>query len=124
MAVILINILVSGMKDPGRPQDNGVILAVYHRIVSLANLALVEQGGGILQVGGNLAKALREKGFVVNHIREPHTPHDAGAYQRSRRTAQELVTEGDQLIFDVHRDAKVAAAAKPRLRSQYSISQR
>lgn len=65
----------------------------------------IDQGGGILHVGDVLTRALEEKGLTVNHIREPHTPHDAGAYQRSRRTAEELVTEGDQYIFDVHRDA-------------------
>lgn len=65
----------------------------------------IDEGGGILHVGDVLARALENKGFTVNHIREPHTPHDAGAYQRSRRTAEELITEGDQLIFDVHRDA-------------------
>lgn len=65
----------------------------------------IEQGGGILQVGDRFTRALREKGFTVNHVREPHTPHDAGAYQRSRRTAEELIVEGDQLIFDLHRDA-------------------
>lgn len=65
----------------------------------------IDQGGGILQVGDVLANALEKKGYTVDHIREPHTPHDAGAYQRSRRTAEELVTEGDKLIFDVHRDA-------------------
>lgn len=65
----------------------------------------IDQGGGILQVGDALTNALEKKGYTVNHIREPHTPHDAGAYQRSRRTAEELVTDGDQLIFDVHRDA-------------------
>lgn len=65
----------------------------------------IDEGGGILQVGDSFAHALEEKGFTVNHIREAHTPHDAGAYQRSRRTAEELLTEGDQLIFDVHRDA-------------------
>lgn len=65
----------------------------------------IDEGGGILQVGDSFTHALEERGFTVNHIREPHTPHDAGAYQRSRRTAEELITEGDQLIFDVHRDA-------------------
>ncbi len=65
----------------------------------------IDQGGGILQVGDTFARALERKGFTVNHIRETHTPHDAGAYQRSRRTAEELLTKGDRLIFDVHRDA-------------------
>ncbi|HPU00327.1 MAG: stage II sporulation protein P [Firmicutes bacterium] len=65
----------------------------------------IDQGGGILKVGDTLARALEEKGFDVNHVREPHTPHDAGAYQRSRRTAKKLLAQGDDIIFDVHRDA-------------------
>ena len=53
----------------------------------------IDQGGGILKVGDTLARALEEKGFDVNHVREPHTPHDAGAYQRSRRTAKKLLAQ-------------------------------
>ena len=32
-------------------------------------------------------------------------PHDAGAYDRSRRTAEELLQENPDALFDVHRDA-------------------
>jgi len=32
-------------------------------------------------------------------------PHDAGAYNRSRRTAEELLRDGTAVLFDVHRDA-------------------
>lgn len=104
-------LLPSGGEIAARNNQNEKLkVGIYHThgaesYVPSDGTETIEQGGGILQVGDNLARALREKGFVVNHIREPHTPHDAGAYQRSRRTAQELVTEGDQLIFDVHRDA-------------------
>ncbi len=36
---------------------------------------------------------------------ETHVPHDAGAYNRSRRTATKLVSDNLDAVFDVHRDA-------------------
>jgi stage II sporulation protein P len=64
-----------------------------------------DPGGGILNVGDSLASALEEKGVEVIRSREPHTPHDAGAYQRSRRTAEEALKQGPDALIDVHRDA-------------------
>ncbi len=94
-------------ESDGKPKP---AVGIYHThgaesYVPTDGTDAIDGGGGILHVGDVLARALENKGFTVNHIREPHTPHDAGAYQRSRRTAEELVTDGDQLIFDVHRDA-------------------
>ncbi len=99
-----------GQMAAGTNQNTKPAVGIYHThgaesYVPTDGTETIDQGGGILKVGDILAGALKNKGFTVNHVREPHTPHDAGAYQRSRRTAEELVTEGDQLIFDVHRDA-------------------
>ena len=99
----------SGAVVP-KGQNDKPRIGIYHThgaesYVPTDGTDTIDQGGGILQVGDSFTRALQEKGYPVNHIREPHTPHDAGAYQRSRRTAEELITEGDQLIFDVHRDA-------------------
>ena len=99
-----------GEMAAGSNQNAKPAVGIYHThgaesYVPTDGTETIDQGGGILQVGDALTRALENKGFDVNHVREPHTPHDAGAYQRSRRTAEELVTEGDQLIFDVHRDA-------------------
>lgn len=66
----------------------------------------IDQGGGIIDVGGTLAESLEKKGIETEHETETHVPHDAGAYQRSRRTAEKLLTEKDaDLLLDVHRDA-------------------
>ena len=63
------------------------------------------EGGGILQVGRSFVETLREKGFKVNYSAQTHVPHDAGAYNRSRRTAEQFLHQGVGALFDVHRDA-------------------
>lgn len=60
--------------------------------------------GGVYEVGAVLARGLDQKGLSVQHSLANHLPHDAGAYERSRRTAMELV-RGAAAVFDVHRDA-------------------
>ncbi len=66
----------------------------------------IDQGGGIIDVGETFSKSLEQKGVETEHETEPHVPHDAGAYMRSRSTAERLITEKDaDLIIDVHRDA-------------------
>ncbi|HHX77114.1 MAG TPA: stage II sporulation protein P [Firmicutes bacterium] len=62
-------------------------------------------GGGILEVGDSFAAALKRKGINSLKSDETHVPHDAGAYIRSRRTAEELIQKNPNAIFDVHRDA-------------------
>lgn len=61
--------------------------------------------GGIFQVGRAMAERLRQKGYQVIHSTRPHDPHDASAYERSRRTAIELLRGSPVALIDVHRDA-------------------
>ena len=61
--------------------------------------------GGIHDVGAAFAAALEQKGITVLYSERLHLPHDRGAYRRSRVTAQELLRQGPEAIFDVHRDA-------------------
>lgn len=68
----------------------------------------ITEGGGILQVGRSFVEALREKGMDVSYSAETHIPHDAGAYNRSRRTAEQFLHQGVGTLFDVHRDAVTA----------------
>ncbi|RQD73217.1 MAG: stage II sporulation protein P [Candidatus Syntrophonatronum acetioxidans] len=65
----------------------------------------IPEGGGILKVGETFASHLEGEGIEVIHSQETHVPHDSGAYLRSRRTAEELLKENPDAIFDVHRDA-------------------
>lgn len=61
--------------------------------------------GGIHDVGVAFREALEELGIDVIHSERLHLPHDRGAYRRSRVTAQELLRQRPDAIFDVHRDA-------------------
>lgn len=61
--------------------------------------------GGIYDVGESLTKALEQKGIPVIHSKTPHDPHDASAYDRSRRTAAQLLRNRPVCLIDVHRDA-------------------
>ncbi|EEG77119.1 stage II sporulation protein P [Dethiobacter alkaliphilus] len=64
-----------------------------------------DPGGGIIDVGDRLAEALEGMGVEVLRSQEPHTPHDAGAYNRSKRTVEEFLKEDPDALIDVHRDA-------------------
>lgn len=64
----------------------------------------IRGNGGIFKVGGALAAGLEQAGVKAIHSQERHDPHDAAAYKRSRRTAQELLEKSDA-VLDVHRDA-------------------
>jgi stage II sporulation protein P len=61
--------------------------------------------GGIFQVGDSLTSAFEKNGIPVVHSKTPHDPHDAMAYDRSRRTAVQLLKEQPATLLDVHRDA-------------------
>ena len=65
------------------------------------------EGGGILKVAQTLKDAIEERGGKAVLDETNHTPHDAGAYERSRRTLAELMRQHGPVaaILDVHRDA-------------------
>ena len=62
-------------------------------------------GAGIYDVGDSLKAALEKKGIETVYSHETFLPHDADAYTRSRRTAEELLKQGPDALIDVHRDA-------------------
>ena len=61
-------------------------------------------GGDILEVAETMVEALESRGVKVIHSENIHDPHDANAYQRSRKTASELLQGAPAAIIDVHRD--------------------
>lgn len=64
----------------------------------------IEQGGGIYDVANALAEELNTLGVETIVDETNHSPHDAGAYRRSRPTAAELAKKGPAALFDIHRD--------------------
>ena len=63
-----------------------------------------DKRGSIYEVAHALADALEEQGAEAEVSDVLHHPHDAGAYRRSRQTAVQLLKNGPDAIFDVHRD--------------------
>lgn len=60
--------------------------------------------GGIKKVGNTLGYVLNEKGAQAEVSFTNHDPHDANAYERSRRTAVQLLKTNPIALIDVHRD--------------------
>jgi stage II sporulation protein P len=67
--------------------------------------ATIPGEGGILRVGAAFARRLGELGYAVENDETRHDPHDANAYQRSRRTFKRLLELGPDASFDIHRDS-------------------
>ena len=67
------------------------------------------KGAGIYDVGESLKQALEKLGITAEYSKETFLPHDADAYTRSRRTAEEFMKEGPDALIDVHRDAVPAS---------------
>ncbi|MGE5550950.1 MAG: stage II sporulation protein P [Bacteroidota bacterium] len=61
--------------------------------------------GGIYRVGKSLAERLMRGGVRAIHSEANHNPHDGLAYERSRRTATDLLKQSPAALLDVHRDA-------------------
>jgi len=105
-------IFPSSATVPVEKKDgNNSLVGVYHThddesYKPTDGLASAPKGsGGIVKVGSRFAQEMEKKGLNVIHDKTSHYPHDATAYERSRRTAAQLVKQGTAAIFDVHRDA-------------------
>lgn len=62
------------------------------------------KGAGILDVGTALKGNLEKLGVQTVYDESSHLPHDAGAYRRSRQTAEELMKKQPAALLDIHRD--------------------
>ncbi len=96
-------------------QAAGIHVVIYHTHSDESypisdGTSSIPGNGTIFEVGENLAASLRASGISVTHSYNTHGPHDSGAYYRSRRTAFQLLKEGPDAAFDVHRDSAPAEA--------------
>ncbi len=64
----------------------------------------IEGQGGIYDVAREFRDALQKLGIDVILDESTHLPHDAGAYRRSRQTAERLLKNRPDAIIDIHRD--------------------
>jgi stage II sporulation protein P len=101
-----------GFLEPAtaRAEGSGKV-AIYHThsdesYVPTDGKESILGAGGIYKVGARFAKELESKGMNVAFSEAKHDPHDDMAYERSRRTAVNLIKkEQPDAIFDIHRDA-------------------
>jgi stage II sporulation protein P len=95
-------------------------IAIYHThddesYVPTDGKESIKGDGGIYDVGKALADKLTSMGFNVQYSDNKHDPHDVNAYNRSRKTAANLLKTAPDVIIDVHRDATPPKAYKTTL---------
>lgn len=105
----LANLFRRGTLQADQGRQDGVI-GIYHTHSAesyepTSGDAFEIERGDVYEVGMALKEALEAEGYKVVVSEREHLPHDAGAYQRSRRTAAELSREQPVTLIDVHRDA-------------------
>lgn len=107
--------ILGAQEEPPPPQEDEQEppatnrVAIHHShsdesYVPTDGQSSIRGDGTIYRVGRTLADALEQQGFEVDHSDDKHDPHDAGAYDRSRRTAAQQLRNRPAVVFDVHRD--------------------
>lgn len=101
---------LQGLLVPRIAEAQGGKVAIYHThsdesYVPSDGKESKLGAGGIYQVGETFAEGLKAQGITPLLSQAKHDPHDDMAYERSRRTAAELIKQQPDAIFDVHRDA-------------------
>ncbi len=104
---------------PAQAQTGGgaIPIAIYHTHTDESYIPTdgkpTDPGNGsIMLVGDTFARSLSELGYQPIHDKTLHEPHDANAYQRSRRTFMKLLEQQPAALFDIHRDSAPLSAYK------------
>lgn len=101
--------ILASMLQTKAAKGKQVTIGLYHThsdesYTPTDGTSSIRGNGGIYKVGNALAASLKQGGVNVVHSQAKHDPHDVAAYERSRRTAQQLLRESNA-VLDVHRDA-------------------
>ncbi|NMA66998.1 MAG: stage II sporulation protein P, partial [Clostridiaceae bacterium] len=94
---------------PVTNQESPNKIAIYHThseesYIPSDGTESIPGEGGIFKVGNVLREKLEAQGVEVVHAQSAHEPRDSNSYNRSRRTATELLRENPAALIDVHRD--------------------
>ncbi len=92
------------------PSPSGQLIAIYHThddesFIPTDGQASLPGNGGIFKVGAAFAQRLNQLGYQTEVDQTRHDPHDANAYDRSRRTVMRLLGQRPAALFDLHRDS-------------------
>lgn len=104
-----------GPSIPAQTEPQDIHVVIYHTHTDECYTATSGTSsrigdGDVYEVGAKLADTFRLNGISVTHSLNKHDPHDINAYHRSRRTATQLLNEGPDAAFDIHRDAAPVSA--------------
>jgi stage II sporulation protein P len=93
----------------------GTHVVIYHThtdesYIPTSGVASQPGAGDVYTVGKVLQDSLKKSGVSVTHSTAAHDPHNIHAYNRSRRTVVQLLKEGPDSAFDIHRDSAPASA--------------
>jgi stage II sporulation protein P len=99
----------SGAAEAAEKPSSATI-GVYHThgdesYVTGDGTSSIRGRGGIFGVGQGLVASAQQEGVTVRYASSAaHSPHDSGAYRRSRRTVTGLMRNGAATLLDIHRD--------------------
>lgn len=104
----LLDTLLGNLRPGGAGGGDEILILHTHNDESYIRgdgEPLTEGRGGIHEVGEELARQLKARGYNVIHDNTVHLPHDRGAYRRSRSTILQYLDRRPKVVLDVHRDA-------------------
>lgn len=99
------------------------LIAIYHThndesYIPTDGQDSIPGNGSIMLVGERLSNRLIELAYQTDHDKTLHDPHDANAYQRSRRTFMKLLQRQPAALFDIHRDSAPLSFYKTTINGQ------
>jgi stage II sporulation protein P len=105
-----ISLASESIPAQGSAEGSQPLIAIYHSHTDESYIpndgnASTPGNGSIMLVGDSFSNRLNELGYQTIHDKTLHDPHDANAYQRSRRTFMKLLERQPAALFDFHRDS-------------------
>ena len=94
-----------GALPPIASETKSVGIFHTHNAESYTPEISAHGAGDVHEVGRVFKNSLEEHTVNAIQLENMHLPHDGGAYNRSRRTAEELIEQNVDAKFDIHRDA-------------------
>lgn len=118
---IAMETLIMPVQAPA--EADAPLVAVYHTHTDESYIPTdgksTERGkGSIIEVGKAFSDRLVELGIRAEHSTALHDPHDANAYQRSRRTFAQLLKNQPAALFDIHRDSAPLSAYRTKINGE------
>ncbi|MDD4600906.1 hypothetical protein SDC9_13968 [bioreactor metagenome] len=105
------------------PANQATKVAIYHTHTDESYIpsdgkSTTPGKGSIIDVGSTFSDQLNKLGYTTIHSKTIHEPHDANAYQRSRRTFTKLLAQQPAALFDIHRDSAPLQTYKATINGQ------